>query len=119
MNFDCRQVAQQTREEAEERFLLEMRAKFFVRVGENEDDNREDLCHVVHFRFVVVCSSGVGVVLDHESDKFGESVDRLEDSSSRGSSSSLVFDVTIDADLGTDSEEERGDLFSIEDTLLL
>ena len=119
VNFDRRQIAQQTREEAEERFLLEVRAEFFVRVGEDENDDRENLRHVVYFRFIVVGSSRIGVVLDHEGDEFGESVDRLEDASGRGSSSSLVLDVTIDTDLGADSEEERRDLFSVENALLL
>lgn len=119
VNFDRRQIAQQTREEAEERFLLEVRAEFFVRVGEDENDDRENLRHVVYFRFIVVGSSRIGVVLDHEGDEFGESIDRLEDSSGRGSSSSLVLDVTIDTDLGADSEEERRDLFSVENALLL
>lgn len=70
-------------------------------------------------RFVVVGSGRVGVILDHEADELRESVDGLEDTGRRSSSGRLVLDVAVYADLGADAEEEGGDLFTVEDALLL
>lgn len=119
MRLDGVQVAEETREEPEEGLLLEVGSQLLVRVGEDENDDGEDLGHVVHLGLVVVGASRVGVVLDHEDDELGEGVDGLEDASRGGSSSGLVLDVAVDRDLGTDSEEERRDLFSLEDALVL
>jgi hypothetical protein len=119
VRLNLSEVAQQAREEPEKRFLLEVRSEFLMRVGEDEDDNREDLGHVVHLGLVVVSAGRVGVVLDHEGDEAGEGVDGLEDPRSGSTASGLVLDVRVDRDLGANAEEETRDLFALENTLLL
>ena len=76
MRLDRGEVAKEAREEPEERLLLEVGPELLVRVGENEDDDRKDLGHVVDLGLVVVGARRVGVVLDHEDDELGEGVDR-------------------------------------------
>lgn len=61
----------------------------------------------MYFRFVVIGSSGVGVILDHKDDEFGECVDWLEYSRRRRTTVRFVLDVAVDAYFGTDAEEER------------
>lgn len=119
MKLDRCEVAQQAREESEEGLLLEVRAEFFMRVGENEDDNREHLRHVVDLGLVIVGSGGIGVVLDHERDELRKGVDGLEDTGGGCSTSRLVLDVAVDTDFGANAEEERRYLLSVEDALLL
>lgn len=119
VRFDRVQVRQQAREEAEERLRLESGALLFVRVGQDQDDDRKDFGHVVHFCLVVVDTGRVGVILDHKDDQLGERVDRLENSSRRRTSLSLVLDVALDAGLCAHTEEHGRDLFALEDTLRL
>ena len=119
MRLDRGEVAEEAREEPEERLLLEVGPELLVRVGEDEDDDRKDLGHVVYLGLVVVGARRVGVVLDHEDDELGEGVDGLEDAGRGGSSGGLVLDVAVDADLGAHAEEERRDLLPLEDALVL
>lgn len=113
------QVAEQTREEAEEWLLLEVGSEFLVRIGQDENNNREHFGHVVHFGFVIVGSGRIGMVFDHKHDQLGEGIDRLENTGSWSPSGGFVLDVAVNADFGAHAEEEGRNLLPLEDPLVL
>ena len=58
------QVIDKTREETEERLLLEILSLLLVQTRQHKDKDRQDFRQVVNFCLVVIDSRSVTVVLD-------------------------------------------------------
>lgn len=110
------QVIEDRREEPEERSLIELRAELLVGSDEDKDDDREDLVEVPDLGLVDLGTVGVAVVLQEEDENLGEGVHGDEGGDRVGD---LELGVSLDGDLGADTEEEEGDLVSFEDALTL
>jgi len=110
------EIVEDAREEPEERPLIEIVAELLVGLNEDEDDDGEDLVEVSNLGLVGLGSVGISVVLEEEDEKLGERVERDE------SADGIVrfgLGVSFDGGLGADSEEEEGNLLSLEDPLSL
>ena len=112
LSLDSMQITEEAREEPEERLLLEVRALFFVHVGEHQNDDGQNLCQIVNLRLVVVHARCIAVILDDVHDQTRHGIQGLE--SETELSSIDMLDVAVDTRLCADPEEERGHVLRLE-----
>ena len=110
------QVVDQAGEKSKERLLLEGGTLFFVKARQDQDEDREDLCQVMDLCLIIVHSRSVAVIFDDVYNETRQSVHCLE--GMFVISDSHAFDTAADAGFGANPEEERGDIFYFEDSLL-
>lgn len=114
--FHCVQVVDKTGEEPKEWLLLEHDPLIFMHVGQHEDEDRQDFSEVVHLGLVIVDTRSIPVVLDDVDDQARHRIQSLESIIKLSSCDAL--EVAVDAGIGADAEEERGDVLDLQDTLL-
>lgn len=110
------QIVEKAGEEAEEWLLLELSTLFLMHVRKNQDNNREDLGQVMDFSLLVVDAGCVSVILDDVNYQAGHRIQSLERIGELPSVDAL--EVAVDAGFCADTEEERGDIFHLQDALL-
>lgn len=116
LNLYRTEIIDKAGEEPEERLLLKRERLVLVVARQHQHEDRQDLREVVHLRLVVVHTRRVSVILDDVRDQPGHRVQRLE--CVLGLADLNELDVAGDAGFGTDAEEERGEVFDLEDALL-
>jgi hypothetical protein len=109
-------VVKEAGEESEEGLGLELWTLLFVGVGENEDEDGENLGEVVHLRLLVVDTSSIAVVLDDIDDEPRECVQGLEREVELSKGHTL--EVGRDTSFGANPEEERRYILRFENAVL-
>lgn len=116
MCFDRVQIVNQAGEKPEEWLLLESRSLLLMHIGENQNEDREDLRQVVDLGLVIVNTGSISMILDDVNNQPGHRIQGLERVVEVAVGNAL--DVAIHARFGANTEEERGHVFHLQDALL-
>ena len=87
-----------------------------MHVGQNQNEDRQDFSEVMYFCLVIVDTRSVTVVLNDVDDQARHRIQGLESKVELSRSDTL--EVAIDTGFGADAEEERRNVFDLQNTLL-
>lgn len=113
MSLETIDVIQQAREEPEEWLLLRELDRRLMGLGKNQDDDRQNFGEIMDLGWQI---RSISIVLDHEHYQTRQCIDGLIGGAiiTRGS----VLGPLLDACFGAYAEEERGNIFSLEDAFI-